>query len=50
MNVRFLHLGDTALVVEFDARIDHELSDRVFLLRLLVQAFQVHIDTVFMFT
>lgn len=29
MNVRFLHSGDTALVVEFGDRVDPELSDRV---------------------
>jgi inhibitor of KinA len=29
MNVRFLHSGDTALVVEFGDRIDAELSERV---------------------
>ncbi len=38
MNVRFLHSGDTALVVEFGDRIDHELSNRVLCLRSLVQA------------
>jgi len=38
MNVRFLHSGDTALVVEFGDRIDPELSDRVLRLSASVKA------------
>jgi inhibitor of KinA len=38
MNVRFLHAGDTALVVEFGDRIDHVLSDRVLRLRASIRA------------
>jgi inhibitor of KinA len=37
MNVRFLHSGDTALVVEFGDRVDRELSDRVLRLSALIQ-------------
>jgi inhibitor of KinA len=38
MNVRFLHSGDTALVVEFGDRVDPELSDRVLRLNTLLLA------------
>jgi inhibitor of KinA len=38
MNVRFLHAGDRALVVEFGDRIDHALSDRVLCLRASIRA------------
>jgi len=38
MNVRFLHAGDTGLVVEFGDRVDRELSDQVLRLSALVRA------------
>lgn len=38
MNVRFLHSGDTGLVVEFGDRIDRELSNRVLCLSASIQA------------
>src|SRR5262245_44995469 len=38
MNVRFLHSGDTGLVVEFGDRVDRQLSDQVLRLGALVRA------------
>jgi inhibitor of KinA len=38
MKVRFLHSGDTALVVEFGDRVERELSDRVLRLSALIRA------------
>jgi len=38
MNVRFLHSGDTALVVEFGDRIDRDLSNRVLHLNASIRA------------
>ena len=38
MNVRFLPAGDTAVIVEFDDRIDRAVSDRVLHLSALVRA------------
>src|SRR5262245_24370109 len=37
MNVRFLHSGDTGLVVEFGDRIDRELSERVLRLSTVIR-------------
>jgi inhibitor of KinA len=37
MNVRFLHSGDTGLVVEFGDRVDRELSDQVLRLSALIR-------------
>jgi inhibitor of KinA len=41
MNVRFLHSGDTGLVVEFGDRVDRHLSDQVLRLSALVKASNV---------
>src|SRR5262245_156968 len=41
MNVRFLHSGDTGLVVEFGDRIDRDLSNRVLRLAHLIRGAEV---------